>query len=215
MSFLIIYKVYLIDSSTGVSLFDSSFKELLDIQDDVISGFFSAINKTIDVIQASMSKGKRLNEMNRIIESEDSKIFIYFHPLSKILFCLISDADDETDLLEAVIHKIAIRFWKKHQSDLKIFRATTEKSRFPTLDADIENLTMGGKIAEVFPKLLVAKSVLEKVVSMGTISNEDFEIALLCNLQNSPLEISRTLSRKRNEIYEALKRLEKLDIIKI
>ncbi|MHA1885228.1 MAG: hypothetical protein ACW96S_09275 [Promethearchaeota archaeon] len=86
MSFLIIYKVYLIDSSTGVSLFDSSFKELLDIQDDVISGFFSAINKTIDVIQASMSKGKRLNEMNRIIESEDSKIFIYFHPLSKILF---------------------------------------------------------------------------------------------------------------------------------
>ena len=215
MSILIIYKVYLIDSSTGISLFESTYKELIKIQDDILTDFFSAINKTIDIIQESMSKGKRVNEMNRVLESEDSTILIYYQPLSGILFCLISDADDETDILKDVANKIANRFWKKHQSDLKVFRTTTEKSRFQTLNADIENLTMGGKIAEVFPKLLVAKSVLEKILSMGTISNEDFQIALLCNQQNSPLNISRTLNRKRKEIYEALKRLEQLDIVKI
>ena len=215
MSILIIYKVCLIDSSTGISLFESTYKELIKIQDDILTGFFSAINKTIDIIQESMSKGKRVNEMNRVLESEDSTILIYYQPLSGILFCLISDADDETDILKDVANKIANRFWKKHQSDLKVFRTTTEKSRFQTLNADIENLTMGGKIAEVFPKLLVAKIVLEKILSMGTISNEDFQIALLCNQQNSPLNISRTLNRKRKEIYEALKRLEQLDIVKI
>ena len=215
MSILIIYKVCLIDSSTGISLFESTYKELIKIQDDILTDFFSAINKTIDIIQESMSKGKRVNEMNRVLESEDSTILIYYQPLSGILFCLISDADDETDILKDVANKIANRFWKKHQSDLKVFRTTTEKSRFQTLNADIENLTMGGKIAEVFPKLLVAKIVLEKILSMGTISNEDFQIASLCNQQNSPLKISRTINRKRKEIYEALKRLEQLDIVKI
>ena len=94
--------------------------------------FFQAINKTIDVIQESMAKGRRVNEMNRVVESEDSTILIYFHPLSRVLFCSISDADDDSEKIEEIVHKIANRFWKKHQSDLKVFRATTEKSRFQT-----------------------------------------------------------------------------------
>ncbi len=211
----LIYKVYFIDGDNGISLFESTFKELKKIQDDILTGFFNAINKTIDIVQESMAKGRRVNEMNRVIESEDSTILIYYHPLSRILFCSISDADDDTEKIKEVIHKIAKRFWKKHQSDLKVFRATTEKTRFQTLNADIENLTRGGKIAEVFPKLLVAKRVLEKVLTMGTINDFDFQIAVLCTGKNSPLKISRILKLKRIETNNALKKLEQFDIIKM
>lgn len=205
----------MIDGDNGISLFESTFKELKKVHDDILTGFFSAINKTIDIIQESMAKGRRVNEMNRIIESEDSTIIIYYHPLSRILFCSISDADDDIEKIKDVIHKIAKRFWKKHQSDLKVFRATTEKVRFQTLTADIENLTRGGKIAEVFPKLLVVKSVLEKVLTTGMINDFDFQIALLCTGKNSPLKISRMLRFKRNEIDDALKKLDQLDIVKM
>jgi len=167
------------------------------------------------MIQESMAKGRRVNEMNRVVESEDSTIFIYYHPLSRILFCSVSDADDDTEKIKDVIHKISNRFWKKHQSDLKVFRTTTEKARFQTLNADIENLTMGGKIGEVFPKLLVAKSVLDKVILMGMIEDADFDIALHCTGENSPLKISRILHKKKTEIYDSLKKLEKLDVIDI
>lgn len=205
----------MIDGDNGISLFESTFKELKKLQDDLLTGFFNAINKTIDAIQESMAKGRRVNEMNRVIEAEDSTIVIYYHPLSRILFCSISDADDDIEKIKEVIHKIARRFWKKHQSDLKVFRATTEKSRFQTLNADIENLTRGGKIAEVFPKLLVAKKVLEKVLTTGMINEFDFKIALLCTGSNSPLKISRILSLKRNETRDVLKKLKQFDIIKM
>lgn len=210
-----IYKIYLIDGDNGISLLESTFKELKKIQDDILTGFFNAINTTIDVIQEAMAKGRRVNEMDRVLQSEDSTIFIYYHPLSRILFCSISDADDNTDKIEEVIHKIANRFWKKHQSDLKTFRVTTDKSRFHTLIADIENLTIGGRIAEVFPKLLVVKNVLEKVLSMGMITDFDFQVALQCTGKNSPLNISRILNKKRTEINDILTKLEQLDIIKI
>jgi hypothetical protein len=211
----LIYKAFLIDGDNGISLFESTFKELKKIQDDILTGFFNALNKTIDVVQESMAKGRRVNEMTRVIEAEDSTIVIYYHPLSRILFCSISDADDDIAKLKEVIRKIAVRFWKKHQSDLKVFRATTEKARFQTLNADIENLTRGGKIAEIFPKLLVAKSVLEKVLTMGMINDFDFQIALLCTGNNSPLKISRLITLKRDEINDVLKKLEQLDIIEM
>jgi hypothetical protein len=211
----LIYKIYLIDGDNGISLLESTFKELKKIQDAIITGFFNAINATIDVIQKAMAKGRRVNEMDRVLQSEDSTIFIYYHPLSRILFCSISDADDNNDKIEEVIHKIAIRFWKKHQSDLKNFRTTTDKSRFQTLIADIENLTIGGRIAEEFPKLLVIKNVLEKVLSMGMITDFEFQVALECTGNNTPLKISRNLNNKRTKIKETLKKLEELDIIKI
>ncbi|MFX1387482.1 MAG: hypothetical protein ACFE9M_09720 [Promethearchaeota archaeon] len=210
-----IYKVYLIDADNGISLVESTLKELKKVQDDIIAGFFNAINKTIDLIQEAMAKGRRVNEMDRILQSEDSTIFIYYHPLSRILFCSISDADDDSDKIEDVVHKIANRFWKKHQSDLKNFRATTDKSRFQTLVADIENLTIGGHIAEVFPKLLIVKGVLDKVLSMGMIDDFDLQVALQCTGENSPLIISRTLNKKESEIIDTLKKLEQLEIIKM
>ena len=206
--------MYLIDGDNGISLLESTFKELKKIQDDILTGFFNAINTTIDVIQNAMSKGRRVNEMDRVLQSEDSTIFIHYHPLSRILFCSISDADDELLKIEEVTKKIANRFWKKHQSDLKNFRTTTDKSRFQTLIADIENLTIGGRIAEVFPRLLVVKNVLEKVLSMGMINNLDFQVALQCNGKTSALKISRNLNKKRPEINEILKKLKELEIIK-
>lgn len=210
-----IYKIFLIDADNGISLVESTFKELKKVQDDIITGFFNAINTTIDVIQEAMTKGRRVNEMDRILQSEDSIIFIYYHPLSRILFCSISDADDNSEKIEDVIHKIANRFWKKHQSDLKNFRTTTDKSRFQTLIADIENLTIGGRIAEVFPKLLIVKGVLEKVLSMGMIDDFDLKVALQCTGSNSPLKISRNLNKKQSEIIPILQKLEQLEIIKM
>ena len=205
----------MINSDDGISILHSTFKELKRIQDDILTGFFSAINKTIDVIQGAMAKGKRVNEMNRVLQSEESTILIYYHPLSRILFCSISDADDNIDLLKDLVYKIAVRFWKKHESDLKLFRTTTEKSRFQTFKADIENLTIGGRAAEVFPRLLVVKNVLEKVLTMGIINDFDFQVALNCNGENSPLKISRILTKNLSEIQEILKKLEQLDIIQI
>ncbi len=210
-----IYKVFLIDGDNGISLFESTFRELKKVQDDILTGFFNAVNTTIDVIQQAMSKGRRVNEMDRVLQSEDSTIFIHYHPLSRILFCSISDADDDINKIEDIIHKIANRFWKKHQSDLKNFRATTDKSRFQTLSVDIENLTIGGRIAEVFPKLLVAKNVLDKVLTMGMITDFDFQVALQCTEKNSSLKISRILNKKRSEIDDVLKKLEQLEIIKM
>ena len=211
----LIYKVFLIDADNGISLMESTFKELKKVQDEILTSFFNAINKTIDVIQKAMIKGRRVNEMNRVLHSEDSTILIYFHPLSRILFCSISDADDNTEKIKEVMLKIAIRFWKKHESDLKVFRSTTEKSRFQTFIMDIENLTIGGRIAEVFPKLIVIKNVLEKVLIMGMVNNLDFQVALNCTGENSPLKISRLLKKNLSEIHDTLKKLSQLDIIQI
>jgi len=211
----LIYKIYLIDGDNGINLLDATFREFAKnrIQEDVITTFFNAINRTIDNIQESMAKGRRINEMTRMLESEDSTVVIFYHPLARVLFCSISDADDEADKLKEVLHKIGKRFWKKHQSDVKMFRTTGEKDRFETFTADIENLSMGGRYAEIFPKLLVVKNVLDKVVSMGMIEDFDCQIALKCTGKNSPLKMARKFDKTRNEINEILKKLEQLDII--
>lgn len=160
-----------------------------------------------------MVKGSNKEDMIRIVESENSTIIITYHPPSRILFCSISDSDDDVDKTIEVIHKISRRFYKKHKSDLKIFRTTSQKSRFQTIIADIENLSRGGKIAEIFPKLLVVKKVLSKIMSMGMINEEDFQVALRCTGEASPLKIARELAKTRNDVNNVLKKLEQLDII--
>ena len=160
-----------------------------------------------------MVKGKNGNDMTRVVESENSTIVIVYHPLSRILFCSISDADDDVDKLIEVINKISSRFWKKHQSDIKLFRTTTEKSRFQTIEVDIENLCQGGRVAEVLPRLLVVENVLHKIVSMGMIDEEDLQVALRCTGKTSPLRIARELSKSRNDVNNILHKLEQLDIV--
>jgi hypothetical protein len=160
-----------------------------------------------------MVKGKNRDDMTRIVESENSTIVIVYHPPSRILYCSISDADDDIDKLINVIHKISSRFWKKHQSDVVLFRTTAEKSRFQTIKTDIENLCQGGHVAEVFPKLLVGGKVLPKIVSMGMIDDEDLQVALKCTGKTSPLRIARELDKSRNDVNSILKKLEQLDIV--
>jgi len=92
---------------------------------------------------------------------------------------------------------------------------TQMMTRFQTIIADIENLTRGGTIAEVFPKLLVLRNVMEKILTMGMINDYDFQVALKCTGKASPLRIARDLGKTRNSVNEALKRLEQLDIIKL
>jgi len=160
-----------------------------------------------------MVKGKNRDDMIRIVESENSTIIIVYHPPSRILYCSISDADDDIDKLINVIHKIATRFWKKHQSDIALFRTTAEKSRFQTIKTDIENICQGGRVAEVFPRLLVGEKVLPKIVSMGMIDDEDLQVALKCTGKTSPLRIARELAKSRNDVNSILKKLEQLDIV--
>jgi len=212
----LIYKLYLIDGDSGINIVEATFREFAKkkIQEEIITEFFNAINRTIDNIQESMAKGRRINEMTRVLESEDSTVVIFYHPLSRVLFCGISDADDETDKLKEVMHAIGKRFWVKHQSDITLFRTTGERGRFQTFTVDIENLSMGGRYAELFPKLLVGKNVLDKVFSMGMIEDFDYQIALNCTGKNSPLKISRMVEKTKNEIKDILKKLEQLDLIK-
>lgn len=179
----------------------------------VIPGFFKEINEIIDKIQEAMVKGGYKEDLTRIVESENSTIVIIHHPPSRILFCSISDPDDDVDKTIEVIRKISSRFWKKHEAEVKLFRTTSQKSRFQTIITDIENLCQGGKIAEIFPKLLVVKSVLEKIKSMGMINEDDFQVALKCSGEASPLKIARTLSKSRNDVNNVLKKLEELDIV--
>ena len=160
-----------------------------------------------------MVKGSNKEDMTRIVESENSTIIIIYHPPSRILFCSISDSDDDVDKTIDAIHKISSRFYKKHRSDLEVFRTTSQKSRFQTIIADIENLSRGGKIAEIFPKLLVVKKVLSKIMSMGMINEEDFQVALRCTGEVSPLKIARELAKTRNDVNNVLKKLEQLDIV--
>ena len=211
-----IYKIYLIDGDNGISILDTSFKEFQKdkIDDNLIPGFFNEINVIIDNIQEGMTKGKKEDEFVRMLESEYSVILIYYHPASRILFCSISDADDDTEKLVEVIHKIANRFWKKHKSDIKNFRSTTDKTPFRTIIADIENLCHGGHVAEVFPKLMIEnKSVLDKILSMGMINDFEYHIALKCTGDNSPLKLSKIMQRPKTKILDSLKNLHELDII--
>lgn len=196
---------------------ESTFKDLKnwnEVQDDIITGFFNAINRTIDNIQEAMAKGRRVNEMTRVLESEESTMIIYYHPLSRVLFCSISDADDDTNKIKDSLLRIGNRFWKKHQSDLNIYRTTTEKKRFQTFVSDVQNLTLGGRIAELFPKVLIVKKVLKKILSMGMISDFELKVAMECDGKTSSLKISRFYNKKRSEIDDILIKLEKLDIIK-
>ena len=210
--------MYLIDGDDGILLLETTFRDLKkikELENPLISGFFNEINETINNIQAAMAKGRRFNEMTRVLKSEDSTIIIYYHPLSRVLFCSVSDADDDVEKMKSALHKIGSRFWKKHQSDLKLYRTTTEKKKLQSFSADIENLTLGGRIAEVFPKLLVVKSVLEKIKPMGMISDFEFQVALRCTGENSPLKLARMMKRSQSEILKALENLEELDIIEI
>lgn len=213
----LIYKIYLIDGDSGISLLNTTLKEFPQdqIEKEVFPEFFNEVNKTINSIHKSMAKGSDLEEIIRIIEAESSTIVIFYHHPSRVLICSIADADDNIDDIKKAMIKIGNKFWKKHKAELEHFRKTDDKSQFKTFSADIEVISMGGNIAEEYPQLIIIKNVLQNIRSMGIINDFEYLIALKCNGDHSPLEISRKFDKTKMEIYEVLKKLEELEIIKL
>lgn len=207
----------MIDVLNGISLLEVILRDFQKKDKDIIfSEFFKKIDLMIDDIKIGMSKNSTATEFTTVLESNDSSFLIFYQPLSKILFCSISDADDDIDKIKESLQRISHRFMKKHQSTLKIFRDTTEKTKFQTFTADIENFMLGGRIGEIFPKLLIAESALKKILETSIISKFDFEVALLCDGKNSPFRISKKYPDKsKTEIKDILKKLEQLDIVRI
>ncbi|MFO7795727.1 MAG: hypothetical protein ACQERB_03135 [Promethearchaeati archaeon] len=211
-----IYKIFLIDGDSGIAILDTTLKKFSkdEIEKEVLPNFFNEVNKIIDNIHGAMEKGRNLDEVIRIIEAESSTMVILYHFPSRILICSISDADDNIESIKKAMQKIGNKFWKKHKSEIENFRNDNDKTKFKTFDADIEIITIGGKIAEEYPQLIIIKNVLENIRSMGIINDLEYLVALKCDGRNSPLEISRKFEKTKMEIYEVLKKLEELEIIK-
>jgi len=208
-----IYKINLIDEN-GISLLEKNFKDLNNVKEDIITNFFNGINQILNDIQKAKTEGRNLNEKIKVLESNEYSIVIFYHWQSKLLFCSISDIDDDIERIKRTVIKIGWRFFKKHQSDIETFRTTTEKNRFQTFYVDIENFTLGGRIAEVYPKLLIIRSIIEKIFSTGLITEFDLQVALSCDGKKSPLKIARFYNKSSTEINSVLNKLEQLDIIK-
>lgn len=213
-----IYKVFLIDGDAGILILEKSFKEFnksKNLKTELLTDFFKEVNKMIDDIQDAMTKGKGVDDTNRIISGDYSTIIMYYHPLSHVLFCSISDEDDDKEKLIEILQNFGLKFYEKHEKDLKKFRKTSEKNYFLSFIDEIDALSVGGRGAEILPKLIIAKNVLERIKNMGIINNKELKIALECNGKSSPLRISRNLNTIESKIRESLKKLENLEIIKL
>lgn len=213
-----IYKVFLIDGSAGILILEKSFKEFnknKNLKTELLTDFFKEVNKMIDDLQDAMTKGSRLGDTNRIISGDYSTIIMYYHSLSQVLFCSISDDDDDKEKLIEILQNFGLKFYEKYEKDLKKFRKTSEKKYFLSFIDEIDILSVRGRGAEILPKLIIAKNVLERIKNMGIINDKELKIALECNGKKSLLKISRNLSIVESKIRESLKKLENLEIIKL
>lgn len=213
-----IYKVFLIDGSAGILILEKSFKEFnksKNLKTELLTDFFKEVNKMIDDLQDAMTKGSRLGDTNRIISGDYSTIIMYYHSLSHVLFCSISDDDDDKEKLIEILQNFGLKFYEKYEKDLKKFRKTSEKKYFLSFIDEIDILSVRGRGAEILPKLIIAKNVLERIKNMGIINDKELKIALECNGKKSLLKISRNLSIVESKIRESLKKLENLEIIKL
>lgn len=213
-----IYKVFLIDGDAGILILEKCFKEFnknKNLKTELLTNFFKEVNKMIDDIHDAMTKGSRVGDTNRIISGDYSTIIMYYHSLSHVLFCSISDDDDDKEKLIEILQNFSLTFYKKHEKDLKKFRKTSEKNYFLSFIDEIDVLSVGGRGAEILPKLIIAKNVLERIKNMGIINNKELKIALECNGKKSPLRISRIFNTIESKIRESLKKLENLEIIKL
>ncbi|MBN1216100.1 MAG: hypothetical protein JXA99_11755 [Candidatus Lokiarchaeota archaeon] len=204
------------DGDNGISLLDITFKEFKNnqIETIILDDFFNAIDKLINNIHKVIIKEKKISKIIKLIETINSTIILLYHPNSKILIGSISDEEDNIEILKETLNKIINRFWRKYQSELEIYQTTTNKIQFQIFKADIEILTIGGQIAVEYPKLIIIKNVLNNIRAMGIINDLDYLVAINCNGNNSPLQISRMLEKSKFEIHDVLNKLEGLKIIK-
>jgi hypothetical protein len=230
MGFLIIalvtmiYSVFLIDGDSGILLLDHTLKRLDGFHSDnpeeqksesqILANFFQAMNGMIDDIHKAMRKGRDLSQMTRILQSEGATVVLYYHYEGRVLLCSISDADDDTDKIVAVLHTLGKRFWQKHRVDVEKFRFDNQKDIINAFAIDIDNFTVSGKLAEQYPRLIVSENALQKVRDMGLITEQDQMVAKMCKDGGSSLQISKKLNLPRQRVTEIYKKLAKLDLIK-
>jgi hypothetical protein len=214
-----IYQIIIVDSDSGILILEKQLKALdkpKTLNNEILAGFFKALNSVIDEIQKSMKKGRDVENMSRIVSSENSLIILHFHPQSRVLMCSISDPDDEQEKLIEVLRVLAKRFWSKHQSDIEIFRKKNTRDVFTAFSVDIETYTLGGKVAEKFPSLLIAESALDRIIKMGVVTDFEYEISKLCDGSRSAMKIAIKLGGVSVEsVKRSLNKLEDLDIIKM
>ena len=216
-----IFSTYIIDADNAILLFEKVFKQLSiskarrDLGSGVIAEFFAAINTFIDEIQAAMRKGRDVSNMNRTLLAENSTVTMHYHPQARVLVSVISDAEDYTDILIAACKKIGERFWKKHHPSLKEFRKSMDKTLFRSFVPDVEMILRDGHVAEIFPKLEIPVSTLQRITLMGVITQEEFKVGTLLDGKSmSPLAIAKEVNKSTDDVMDILKKFESLDIIK-
>ncbi|HMF33861.1 MAG TPA: hypothetical protein VKK79_20720 [Candidatus Lokiarchaeia archaeon] len=217
-----IFGIFIVDGASGILIVEARFRPLqakgdatTSMESDVLAAFFSAVNTMVDDLQESMRKGRDVSNMNRILTSENSTILLHYQPNARVLICAIADPDDDSEVIIKVLRQIGKRFWKKHRKDLEVFRALSENRVFSSFVIDIENLTRGGKVGEVNVNLQIAKTALERVLAMGVITENEFQVAKAVQEFHTPLEIAKHVGIVASEVNNLLKKLAELDIVKI
>ena len=160
-----IHSIILVDADSGILLLEKKLKpqKANDVSADALANFFGELNSMIDDIQKSMKKGRDVSNMTRVVSSENSSITLHFQPNARVLVCSISDPDDDVEKITHNLKLVGKRFWLKHKTDLDIFRKENLRDIFNPFGVDIETITLGGKIGEKFPKLLIAEPALERI----------------------------------------------------
>lgn len=205
------------DADSGILLLEKKLKirKGNDVSADALANFFGELNGMIDDIQKSMKKGRDVSNMNRVVSSENSSISLHYQPKARVLVCAISDPDDDVERITQNLRLLGKRFWLKHKTDLEIFRKENIREIFNPFGVDIETISVGGKIGEKFPKLIIAEPALERIKMMGIINMDEYNVANLCDGKTSALRISKELEISSDNAKKVLNKLEELDVVKL
>ena len=212
-----IHSIILVDADSGILLLEKKLKsqKANDVSADALANFFGELNTMIDDIQKSMKKGRDVSNMTRVVASENSSITVHYQPNARVLICAISDPDDDVEKITQNLKLVGKRFWLKHKTDLEIFRKENLRDIFNPFAVDIETITLGGKIGEKFPKLLIAEPALERIKMMGIINGEEYSVANLCDGKTSTLKIAKELELSTGKTKKLLNKLEDIDVVKL
>lgn len=212
-----IYSIILVDADSGILLLEKKLEtsKVNDVSADALANFFGELNSMIDDIQKSMKKGRDVSNMNRVISSENSSINIHYQPKARVLVCAISDPDDDVEKITQNLKFVGKRFWLKHKTDLEIFRKENIRDIFNSFAVDVETISLGGKIGEKFPQLLIAEPALERIKMMGIINTEEYNVANLCDGRTSAIKIAKKLEITPTLAKKVLNKLEDLDVVKL
>lgn len=212
-----IYSIILVDADSGILLLEKklTIQKSNEVSPDALANFFGELNTVIDDIQKSMKKGRDIGNITRVVSSENSSIIMHYQPNARVLVCAIADPDDDVEKITQNLRMIGKRFWLKHRTDLEIFRKENMRDIFNSFAVDIETISLGGKIGERFPKLLIAEAALERIKMMGIINLGEYNVANLCDGKTSVFKIAKSLNISSNEAKKLLNKLEELDVVKL